>query len=135
MKSKFIGLKIFLSVILIVVCVIIIYVLNIGSTVDVKSSQANFIEEDGVITFVELNVPAFPSCKLIIDKVIETINADDGSKKQIITTYRVQAEQTWFLTLNGSDEIVTSDSIEYIYNFEFADKTIVIKNGIIQASE
>lgn len=135
MKRKFIGLKIFLSVILIVICVIIVYALNIGSTADVKSSQANFIEEDGVITSVELNLPSFPSSKLILNEDVETINADDGSKKQIITTYCVQAEQTWLLAVSGTAEIVTSDSIEYIYYFEFSDKTIAIKNGIIQTSE
>lgn len=102
--------------------------LNLGISVSLKSEHANFIQENEIITEVKFTAP--PNFNVVqLDPKEETVYDEIGNLQQVITTYGGSVKKL-FSQNESSISIKVSESIEYVYIFNFSDKTVIIKNGV-----
>jgi len=98
-------------------------------TVSYKAAYVSFTEENGVITEVKLGGP-FAHNIVEVTSDSETVYDENGNAAQIITTYEGSVKQSLIFSKEQTITIEVSDTVEYIYLFNF-NETIIIKNGIL----
>lgn len=125
-----------LVIIIVIVVIFIITITSLDSRgfftrtiIPLKSQYASFIENDGVITKVKFSGP-FSHNEIELYENVEYINRDEENMR-IMITYDIEVREALFSSKEPTINIKYSEKIEYVYIFNFSDKTITIQNGRI----